>query len=136
MSTVFVHGCFDLLNVAHVHLLQFAHRQADHLIVGLNSDSSVRRLKGAGRPIYPESERLQLLYAFGADEVIIYDDPTPFQLVVLRRPDVLVVGYDRSLAGRECEYVRDYGGKVVQGPKREGASTSAIIERIRKVPQS
>ena len=133
MSTVFVHGCFDLLHVGHVHLLQFAHLQADHLIVGLNSDSSIRRLKGADRPIYTESERLQILYALGAYEVIVFNGNTPFQLVVLRRPDVLVVGYDRSLDGRECEYVRDYGGKVVQGPKLDGVSTSAIIERIRKV---
>ena len=136
MSTVFVHGAFDLLNVDHVHLLQFAHLQADHLIVGLNSDSSVRSLKGVGRPIYPESERLQILYALGAYEVIVFSGSTPFQLVVLRRPDVLVVGYDHSLDGRPCEYVRDYGGKVIQGPKLEVASTSAIIERIRKVPQS
>lgn len=132
MTTVFINGCFDLLHVGHVRLLQFALDQGDRLIVGLNSDASVRAAKGQGRPIVPESERLQMLYAFGADEVVIYDDPTPFSVVVSRRPDVLVVGYDHSLACRSCDYVRDYGGQALQAPELDGVSTTELIERSRE----
>ena len=131
MSTVFVNGCFDLLHIGHVRLLQFAKRFGDRLVIGLNSDSSVRSLKGQGRPIIPESERLQMLYAVGANDVVVFNEPTPFELVVVRRPDVLVVGCHHSPTCRSCDYVRDYGGQVAQAPAFDEVSTSAIIERIR-----
>ena len=100
MITVFTNGCFDLLHVGHVHLLQFARDQGDRLIVGVNSDASVRRLKGPGRPIVPCVERVSMLCALrGVDRVVVFDEDTPERLIAALRPDVLVKGPD--WAGRD-----------------------------------
>ena len=100
MITVFTNGCFDLLHVGHVHLLQFARDQGDRLIVGVNSDASVRRLKGPGRPIVPCVERVSMLSALrDVDRVVVFDEDTPERLIAALRPAVLVKGPD--WAGRD-----------------------------------
>lgn len=132
MTTVFINGCFDLFHCSHLRLLQFARRQGDRLIVGLNSDLAIRNSKGPSRPIVPESERREMLFAFGASDVIVFDEPTPIEVVRDVRPDVLVVS---SQYGTDCEsswHVRGYGGSVVQAPYCGDVTTSGIIERIRE----
>ncbi|GAB4221966.1 MAG: hypothetical protein Kow0062_17210 [Acidobacteriota bacterium] len=128
----FTNGCFDVLHAGHVHLLDRARAEADALIVGLNSDSSVRRLKGEGRPVQPCAERALVLSALEAvDRVVVFDDPTPLELILALRPDVLVKGADWAedeiVGARE---VRGWGGRVVRVPLLEGRSTTALIERI------
>lgn len=132
MTTVFTNGCFDLLHVGHVRLLAFARSLGDRLIVGLNSDASVRHLKGPSRPVVPVDERRELLLALeSVDQVIVFGDPTPFQLIESLRPDVLVKGPD--YAGRECcgaKLIESYGGRVVipDWPVRQ--SSTRMVERI------
>src|SRR5262245_32733741 len=90
-STVLTNGCFDLLHAGHLALLESARREGDRLVVALNSDASVRRLKGGGRPLVPESERAEALAALEAvDRVVIYDEDTPLEVVKALAPDVLV----------------------------------------------
>ena len=101
MTTVFTNGCFDLLHVGHLRLLWIARSQGDRLVVGLNSDESVRRLKGPMRPIVPVDERREMLLALEpVDQVIIFYEDTPLTLIEALRPEVLVKGPD--YAGREC----------------------------------
>lgn len=132
MTTVFTNGCFDLLHVGHVRLLTFARSLGDRLVIGLNSDASVRALKGGTRPIVPADERRQLLLALkSVDQVFVFDDETPLRLIDALRPDVLVKGPD--YAGRECcgaKLVESYGGRVVipDWPVRQ--SSTRIVERI------
>ncbi len=125
---VFTNGCFDLLHAGHVTLLQFARSRGDLLVVGLNTDRSVRALKGRGRPILPEGDRSRLLAALEAvDYVALFDEETPARLVRALRPDVLVKGEDyrgRTVAGRE------HAGRVELAPLVRGMSTSEIIRRI------
>ena len=132
---VFTNGVFDLLHPGHVRYLAEARRQGDALIVGINSDASVRRLsKGPNRPLTPEHERGELLGALTAvDAVVIFDEDTPLEIVAALQPDVLVKGADwaaDAIVGREVVEAR--GGKVVRIPLAEGYSTSAIIERLRQ----
>lgn len=131
MSRVFVNGSFDCLHVSHVRLLQFARKQGDRLIVGLNSDESVRRAKGDGRPIIPEDQRREMLFAFGASDVIVFDEQTPIEVVKDVRPDVLVVSSHYGTDCESCHHVLGYGGRVVQAPDCGDVTTSGIIERIR-----
>jgi D-beta-D-heptose 7-phosphate kinase/D-beta-D-heptose 1-phosphate adenosyltransferase len=132
MTTVFTNGCFDLLHVGHVRLLTFARSLGDRLVVGLNSDASVRHLKGPTRPIVPVDDRRELLLALeSVDQVIVFDEPTPLLLIESLRPDVLVKGPD--YAGRECcgaKLVESYGGRVVipDWPVRQ--SSTRIVARI------
>jgi len=129
---VFTNGCFDLLHPGHVHYLAEARTLGDALIVGLNSDRSVRLLKGEGRPILQEAERAEVISALEAvDFVVVFDEDTPRELIVRLLPDVLVKGGDWPLdqiIGRE--EVEAAGGEVVSLPYVEGSSTSEIIERI------
>ena len=131
---VFTNGCFDLLHPGHVLYLAEARRLGDALVVALNSDASVRRLKGAGRPILNESERAEVLAALAAvDWVTIFDEDTPRPLIAALLPDVLVKGGDwaiEEIVGRE--EVEAAGGRVLALPYLEGSSTTDIIERIRK----
>jgi rfaE bifunctional protein nucleotidyltransferase chain/domain len=131
---VFTNGCFDILHVGHVRYLQAARATGDALVVAINSDASVRELKGDGRPIVNERERAEMLAALAAvDYVTIFDDLSPRALIAELLPDVLVKGGDYSPAeihGRE--EVEAAGGRVLSLPFVEGASTSNIIERIRK----
>ncbi len=130
---VFTNGCFDLLHPGHLALLEAARAEGDVLVVGLNSDDSVRRLKGVRRPLLPEEERAEALAALEAvDAVVVYDDPTPLRLVEALRPDVLVKGADwgeDAIVGRA--EVEAAGGRVVRVPLRPGFSTTSLVERIR-----
>jgi rfaE bifunctional protein nucleotidyltransferase chain/domain len=130
---VFTNGCFDILHVGHVRYLQRARSLGDALVVAINSDRSVRELKGALRPIMKEQERAEMLAALGAvDYVTIFDDISPRSLIAEVLPDILVKGGDYrpdEIHGRE--EVEAAGGRVMALPFIEGASTSSIIERIK-----
>ncbi|MBI4481796.1 MAG: D-glycero-beta-D-manno-heptose 1-phosphate adenylyltransferase [Acidobacteria bacterium] len=129
---VFTNGCFDILHPGHLHLLSQARRLGDALIVGINSDASVRRLKGPGRPIFPQQERAELLSALQVvDYVTIFEDDTPRQLIERIIPQVLVKGGDwgkDEIVGGEI--VEAAGGQVLSLPFVEGFSTSSIIQKI------
>jgi rfaE bifunctional protein nucleotidyltransferase chain/domain len=131
---VFTNGCFDLLHPGHVALFEAARAQGDVLVVGLNSDRSVRALKGAGRPLIPEQERAETLAALEAvDRVVVYDEDTPREIVTALAPDVLVKGADwaaDAIVGRE--EVEAAGGRVVRVELLPGRSTTAMVARIRK----
>jgi len=130
---VFTNGCFDLLHAGHVRYLSEARALGDALVVALNSDRSVRELKGEGRPILNEQERAEVIAALEAvDYVVIFDEETPRELITALLPDVLVKGGDWPLdeiVGRD--EVEAAGGRVLSLPYVEGSSTSDIIERIR-----
>jgi rfaE bifunctional protein nucleotidyltransferase chain/domain len=130
----FTNGCFDLLHPGHIALLQAARSEGDLLVVGLNSDASVRRLKGEGRPIFPEGERAETLLALEAvDAVVVYDEATPLEVIVALRPDVLVKGADwaeDAIVGRR--EVEAAGGRVVRVELVPGRSTTSLVERIRR----
>jgi D-beta-D-heptose 7-phosphate kinase/D-beta-D-heptose 1-phosphate adenosyltransferase len=129
---VFTNGCFDLLHPGHVRYLGQARSMGDALVVALNDDRSVRKLKGEGRPILNEQERVEVISALEAvDYVTIFDEETPRALIAALLPDVLVKGGDWPLdqiIGRE--EVEASGGRVVSLPYVEGSSTSEIIERV------
>lgn len=133
-SLVFTNGVFDLLHVGHVRYLQQARALGDALVVAINSDRSVRELKGDSRPVIVEQERAEILAALRqVTYVTIFDDPSPRTLIAKVLPDVLAKGGDYrvdEIHGRE--EVEAAGGRVVSLPFIEGASTSAIIERMRK----
>jgi D-beta-D-heptose 7-phosphate kinase/D-beta-D-heptose 1-phosphate adenosyltransferase len=130
---VFTNGCFDLLHPGHVALLEAARAEGDVLVVGLNSDRSVRALKGERRPVLPEAERREALLALEAvDAVAIYDQDTPVEIIRALLPDVLVKGADwadDAIVGR-AEVIAA-GGRVVRVPLVPGRSTSGILTRIR-----
>jgi D-beta-D-heptose 7-phosphate kinase/D-beta-D-heptose 1-phosphate adenosyltransferase len=126
---VFTNGCFDILHVGHIRLLEEARHRGDRLIVGLNSDSSVRELKGPLRPIVGERERAQVLAALSAvDAVVVFSESTPLRLIEALRPDVLVKGGDYTeqnvVGARE---VRSWGGRLELIPLLEGISTTRLI---------
>jgi D-beta-D-heptose 7-phosphate kinase/D-beta-D-heptose 1-phosphate adenosyltransferase len=129
----FTNGCFDLLHPGHVRLLEAARAEADALVVAINSDASVARLKGPERPVIPQGERAEVLLGLDAvDAVVIYDEPTPIDVIEALRPDVLVKGADWALdaiVGRA--EVESWGGAVVRVPLVPGRSTTGILERIR-----
>lgn len=133
---VFTNGCFDLLHPGHVRSLEQARGLGDALVVALNSDASVRQIKGEGRPVLPEHERAEILAALAAvDYVVIFDEPTPRELIARVRPDVLVKGTDwgaDEIVGRT--EVEASGGRVVQIALEPGWSTSAILEKMRSLP--
>jgi D-beta-D-heptose 7-phosphate kinase/D-beta-D-heptose 1-phosphate adenosyltransferase len=131
-KVVFTNGCFDILHYGHAHLLQFARRQGDFLVLGLNTDASVRRQKGESRPLVPEAERAHMLalYPF-VDLVVLFDEDTPLRLIEAVRPDVLVKGGDYTpdtVVGREL--VESTGGRVAICPRLEGLSTTGIVRRM------
>jgi D-beta-D-heptose 7-phosphate kinase/D-beta-D-heptose 1-phosphate adenosyltransferase len=128
---VFTNGCFDALHPGHVEHLAQAKALGDVLVVGLNSDASVRRLKGAGRPLVPEADRAAVLAALSSvDAVTLFDQDTPLELISALLPDVLVKGGDYDLdgiVGREV--VEEAGGEVRVLPLVEGYSTTGILNR-------
>ena len=130
---VFTNGCFDLLHPGHIKLLEAARGLGDALVVGLNSDESVRRLKGAGRPVIPENERAEILANLECvDAVVIFDELTPQKTVAALLPDILVKGGDwpgNQIVGRE--EVEAAGGKVVLIDVVQGYSTTEILNKIR-----
>jgi D-beta-D-heptose 7-phosphate kinase/D-beta-D-heptose 1-phosphate adenosyltransferase len=134
---VFTNGVFDILHVGHVRYLEQARALGDELVVAINSDHSVRELKGAGRPLMNQQERAEILAALRAvSYVTIFDEVSPRSLIARLLPDVLVKGGDYALDeihGRE--EIEAAGGRVVSLPFVEGISTSAIIERMKKTGQ-
>jgi D-beta-D-heptose 7-phosphate kinase/D-beta-D-heptose 1-phosphate adenosyltransferase len=131
---VFTNGCYDLLHVGHIRFLEQCRMHGNVLVVGLNSDSSVRaQNKGTNRPIVPQEQRAEVLAALQCvDFVTIFDEPTPKEIVAKLSPNVLIKGEDwanKGVVGRE--HVEAHGGKVVLLPLIEGVSTTGIVERIR-----
>jgi rfaE bifunctional protein nucleotidyltransferase chain/domain len=130
---VFTNGCYDLLHVGHLRLLETAAGLGERLVVGVNGDSSVRGLKGEGRPFVPFRERAELLAGLSVvDWVVGFDEDTPAVVIAALVPDVLVKGGDWSLdkiVGRET--VEAHGGKVLSIPLVPGRSTTSLVERIR-----
>ena len=133
-KVVLTNGCFDLLHRGHIHLLREAKRQGDLLVVALNSDSSVKTIKGAGRPILAESERAELIAALEmVDYVTAFDEPDPLNVIKELKPDVLIKGGDwpkNEIVG--ADIVEKHGGKVAVIPYLKGYSTTQIIERMCK----
>jgi D-beta-D-heptose 7-phosphate kinase/D-beta-D-heptose 1-phosphate adenosyltransferase len=133
---VFTNGCFDLLHTGHVTYLDRARRHGQRLVVGLNTDRSVRALKGSSRPIIPEQQRATVLAALASvDAVILFDEDTPLDLIKALRPDVLAKGSDyteeRVVGARE---VRSWGGEVVLVPLVEGWSTTGVLKKLVSSP--
>ena len=135
-TIVFTNGVFDLLHVGHLRYLQHARGRGDALIVGLNSDRSVRHIKGPDRPITAEAERAEILEALACvDAVVIFDEETPHDLIMAIQPDVLVKGADwavDAIVGRDIVEAR--GGRVVRVPIEPGHSTTKLVDRIRRLP--
>jgi len=133
-TIVFTNGCFDIIHVGHVRYLSKAKSLGDILVVGLNSDASVKKLKGSSRPIMSEGERAEILSALEAvDYVVVFKDPTPIKLIEGIEPDILVKGSDWS--GSEIvgsDFVKKRGGKVARVRLAKGRSTTNVIEKIRK----
>jgi D-beta-D-heptose 7-phosphate kinase/D-beta-D-heptose 1-phosphate adenosyltransferase len=131
-QVVFTNGVFDLLHPGHVDILTAARGEGDALIVGINTDESVRRLKGPSRPVRSERDRAHVLAALEAvDLVVSFDEDTPLELVSALRPDVIVKGGDYtpdSIVG--AKEVKSWGGRVVVVPLTAGHSTTSIIERM------
>ena len=131
-AIVFTNGVFDILHPGHVRYLQDARREGDALIVGVNSDRSVKAIKGPSRPITPEHERAEVLAALGCvDAVVVFDENDPQRIIDRLQPDVLAKGADwaaERIIGRDTVEAR--GGRVVRIPLAEGYSTSAIIKKI------
>jgi rfaE bifunctional protein nucleotidyltransferase chain/domain len=132
-KVAFTNGCFDLLHRGHVHVLRQARACGDVLIVGINSDESVKQIKGSARPVLPESDRCELLGAMEmVDFVILFNESDPYDLIAAIQPDVLVKGGDwnsEKIIG--ADLVEEAGGSVVVVPYIKGFSTTEIIERIR-----
>ena len=132
-EVVFTNGVFDLLHPGHVRYLRDARNEGDALIVAVNSDRSVRTIKGPMRPVHPEGERAEVVAALACvDAVVVFDEETPQQVISRLQPDVLAKGADwamDAIIGREI--VERRGGRVVRIPLAEGYSTSAIIEKIK-----
>ena len=130
---VFTNGVFDILHPGHLRYLQQARALGDALIIGLNSDASVRRNKGPQRPVNPEHERAEILEALACvDAVVVFDEETPAEIIRAIQPDILVKGADwaaDAIVGRDTVEAR--GGSVVRIPVEPGHSTTAIIQKIR-----
>jgi D-glycero-beta-D-manno-heptose 1-phosphate adenylyltransferase len=131
-SIVFTNGCFDLLHPGHIRLLEQVRLLGDVLVVGLNSDASVRGVKGASRPLLPDSERAEILAALSAvDFVVVFEESTPRELIARLLPDVLAKGADwgsGEIVGRA--EVEGIGGKVVSVPLEPGYSTTGLLQKI------
>lgn len=131
LRVVFTNGCYDILHPGHIRTLERARSLGDRLVLGLNSDASVRRMKGPARPVIPEEERAALACSLEAvDAVTLFDEDTPRELIAALLPDVLVKGSDWShfVAGRE--EVEAAGGRVVLLPLEPGYSTTAMVEQV------
>jgi rfaE bifunctional protein nucleotidyltransferase chain/domain len=128
----FTNGCFDILHVGHVRYLGEARKRGDLLILALNSDASVRAIKGDKRPLVPQQERAEVAASLEAvDYVTLFDETTPLKLIEYLRPDCLVKGGDwkeEAVVGGDA--VRSWGGKVILIPVVEGASTTNIVEKV------
>jgi rfaE bifunctional protein nucleotidyltransferase chain/domain len=134
---VFANGAFDLLHVGHVRYLEAARREGDLLVVGVNSDQSVRRVKGRGRPILPEAERAEIVAALEAvDLVVVFGEDSPADLIAALRPDVHAKGTDyRAETVPERNVVASYGGRVAIVGDPKNHATTDLIERIANTPK-
>lgn len=130
---VFTNGCFDILHPGHIAYLEDAAARGDVLVLGLNSDSSVRRLKGPERPINSEHDRAVMLAGLASiDYVTFFEQDTPIELIRAVKPDVLVKGGDWTIGNIVgADFVQEHGGEVFSLPFREGYSTTGLIERIK-----
>ena len=137
-TIVFTNGVFDLLHIGHLRYLQHARALGDALIIGLNSDRSVRAIKGPERPITAEDERAEVLEALACvDAVVVFNEDTPHDLIATLQPDVLVKGADwavDAIVGRDIVEAR--GGRVVRVTLEPGHSTTNIIDKIRRLPEN
>ncbi len=137
-KVVFTNGCFDILHAGHTRYLREARKLGDALILALNSDTSVRSIKGPMRPIVPEAERVEVVTSLDSvDYVTVFDELTPLELIEFLRPDVIVKGGDwaeKDIVGAET--VRKWGGRVAIMPEIEGASTTNIIDKVLQVYRS
>lgn len=135
---VFTNGCFDILHLGHIEYLEQAHSSGDKLVVAVNSDASVRKIKGSSRPVFPAKDRATLVAALeSVDYVVIFAENSPLKLIRALKPDVLVKGSDWArcdVVGKD--FVQSYGGKVVCARFVQGYSTSSIIATIKKVKQN
>lgn len=131
-KVVFTNGCFDIIHAGHVRYLKKARSRGDILVVGLNSDSSVRAVKGESRPIVPQNERAEVLSALSSvDRIVIFNDPTPIRLIKAIKPDILAKGADwaaKDIVGGDI--VRENGGKIARITLVKGRSTTNIIKKI------
>jgi rfaE bifunctional protein nucleotidyltransferase chain/domain len=132
---IFTNGCFDILHVGHVRYLSEAKSHGDILVVGLNSDASVRKIKEKQRPIIGQDQRAEVLASLRCvDYVTLFDDPDPFELISAIKPDVLVKGADwleKDIIG--ADVVKEHGGKVVRVPVVSESSTTDVIKKIIKL---
>jgi D-beta-D-heptose 7-phosphate kinase/D-beta-D-heptose 1-phosphate adenosyltransferase len=131
---VFTNGCFDVLHIGHIEYLKFCKSQGDIVIVGLNSDNSVRQLKGPTRPVNNQHERAAVLAALeSVDYVVVFDRPDPLELIQQVKPDILIKGTDWADKGViGSDFVKSYGGSVVLAPLVDGKSTTATIEKMKR----
>lgn len=132
---VFTNGCFELIHAGHIRCLNKAKKIGDILVVAVNSDSSVRRLKGKNRPIIPAKDRAEIVAALGCvDYVVLFNELTPKKLIEYLKPDILVKGSDYKLneiVGRKT--LQKYGGKVITVPLVKGKSTTRLIKKICRI---
>ncbi len=131
----FTNGCFDILHVGHVRYLREAKKTADILVLALNSDTSVKKIKGEKRPLVTQEDRAEIMAALEfIDFVTIFDETTPLELINLLKPDVLIKGGDWAedkVVGRD--EIKKWGGKLTLIPKINGKSTTSIVDKIRQV---
>ncbi len=132
---VFTNGCFDLLHAGHISLLRKAKSLGDVLIVGLNTDRTVRKLKGKGRPVVPEKDRALVLSSLrDVDYVVLFSEPTPLNLIQKLSPDVLVKGADyknSQIVG--ADWVLSNGGKVIRIPLVKGKSSTSFLRKLHRL---
>lgn len=136
MKIVTVNGCFDLLHSGHLDLLKFAKAQGDRLIILLNSDSSIKKLKGKDRPIFSQSDREKMLLSLKyVDEVIVFDEDTPIKWLQTIHPDIHIKSKDadREKVKKEEKIISRYGGKIVWFKPKRNISTTDIIKKINKL---
>ena len=131
-TIVFTNGCFDILHIGHIKLLQFAKNSGDILVLGLNSDSSIKRLKGDKRPIVCQEDRAEVLSALECvDFISIFEEDTPCELISLLKPDIHVKGGDYDVNKiPEANVIRSYGGKILRFEYIPNHSSTGIIEKI------
>jgi D-glycero-beta-D-manno-heptose 1-phosphate adenylyltransferase len=133
-NIVFSNGCFDILHAGHVDYLEKAREKGDFLIVGLNTDASVKRIKGADRPVNDQNSRARVLAGLGCiNLVILFDEDTPYELIKIINPDILVKGKDYDISNIVgADIVLQNGGKVETIELTEGLSTTSVIDKIKK----